>query len=110
MQGNDVYLLGADDQKNVIWKNGVRNYLPDDNATLPTLTDKIFDFDIMDNKIFIAGKEVKSFPSGGVAIPYPQIWELSSVNTNTIISEAEVTSTIYSDDRYYIDKLIVIKK
>jgi hypothetical protein len=105
VQGNDVYLLGADDQKNVIWKNGVRNYLPDDNATNAILTDKVYDFDIIDNKIFIAGK-IKT----PTAFPYPQVWELTSANTTIVAHEVEVLTANYGDDNYFINKLVVLKK
>jgi hypothetical protein len=106
--GNDVYILGDDNRKNVLWKNGVRNYLPDDNATNVSLTDRIYDFNIVDNKTFIAGKIQNGQAS--VYQLFPQVWELTSSNTNIVAHQVEVTETISNGDLYAITRLVVVKK
>ncbi len=109
--GDNFYLLGYDNQKNAIWKNGVRTYLPEENAINNLLTDEIYDLNVVDDKVFIAGKIKSKNPSSlSFNIPYPQVWELTSINTNIVAHEVEVSSTIYSSESYRIAKLVVVKK
>ena len=108
--GSDVYLIGYDDQKNAIWKNGIRTYLPEDNTINNGLRDEIYDLNVIDNKIFIAGK-IQSVISGlNFSIPYPQVWELTNTNTNIVAHEVEVSTKIYGSEYYQISKLFVLKK
>ena len=106
--GDDLYIIGQDNELNAFWKNGTKTYLPDDRLN-DNINDDIDDMTIVDGKIFI-GLTLYEYIEGSLISKSAIVEYIPATNTYVVIGTPEGTVENPDNVNGYIGKIQVIKK